>query len=75
MWLRPPHRSGTDNVKSAGGAANAANYGVGMSEYAQRFADLSVLSHINDQDLKDIGVLLGHRRKTLARPSLKFRRP
>jgi hypothetical protein len=32
-----------------------------MSEYAQRFADLSVLSHINDQDLKDIGVLLGHR--------------
>jgi hypothetical protein len=44
-----------------------------MSGYAQRFADLSVLLHIADQDLKDIGVLPGHRRKTLARPSLKFR--
>ena len=46
-----------------------------MSEYAQRFADLSVLSHITDQDLKDIGVVLAYRRKTLPRPSLKFRRP
>ena len=45
---------------------------LGMSEYAQRFAeneiDVSVLRHLTDQDLKDIGVLLGHRRKIL-RPS------
>ncbi|HWX26412.1 MAG TPA: adenylate/guanylate cyclase domain-containing protein, partial [Steroidobacteraceae bacterium] len=43
---------------------------LGMSEYAQRFAengiDVSVLHHLADQDLKDIGVLLGHRRKMLA---------
>ena len=43
---------------------------LGMSEYAQRFAengiDVSVLRHLTDQDLKDIGVLLGHRRKMLA---------
>jgi class 3 adenylate cyclase len=43
---------------------------LGMSEYAQRFAengiDVSVLPHLTDQDLKDIGVLLGHRRKLLA---------
>jgi len=38
-----------------------------LGEYAQRFAengiDLSVLGHLSDQDLKDLGVLLGHRRK------------
>jgi class 3 adenylate cyclase len=43
---------------------------LGMSEYAQRFAenkiDVSVLPHLTDQDLKDIGVPLGHRRKMLA---------
>ena len=43
---------------------------LGMSEYAARFAehgiDVSVLRHLTDQDLKDIGVLLGHRRKMLA---------
>ena len=43
---------------------------LGMSEYAERFAengiDVSVLPHLTDQDLKDIGVLLGHRRKLLA---------
>src|SRR6476646_5871184 len=43
---------------------------LGMSEYAERFAengiDISVLPHLTDQDLKDIGVLLGHRRKMLA---------
>ena len=42
---------------------------LGMSEYAQRFAengiDFSVVSDLTDQDLKDIGVLLGHRRKIL----------
>ncbi len=43
---------------------------LGMSEYAQRFAengiDVAALPHLTDQDLKDIGVLLGHRRKMLA---------
>ena len=43
---------------------------LGMSEYAERFAengiDISVLRHLTDQDLKDIGVLLGHRRRMLA---------
>ncbi len=43
---------------------------LGVSEYAERFAengiDISALRHVTDQDLKDIGVLLGHRRKMLA---------
>ena len=43
---------------------------LGMSAYAARFAengiDFSVLRLLTDQDLKDIGVLLGHRRKMLA---------
>ena len=43
---------------------------LGMSEYAERFADnriddVSVLRELTDQDLKDIGVPLGHRRKML----------
>ena len=43
---------------------------LGMSEYAQRFAendiDCTILSDLTDQDLKDIGVAsLGHRRKLL----------
>ena len=43
---------------------------LGMSEYAERFAendiDTSVLRHLADQDLKELGVSLGHRRKMLA---------
>ena len=42
---------------------------LGLGQYAQRFAeneiDISVLPHLSDQDLKDIGVPLGHRRKML----------
>jgi AraC-like DNA-binding protein len=42
---------------------------LGMSEYAQRFAenriDFSVLPDLTDQDLKDLGVALGDRRKIL----------
>ena len=42
---------------------------IGLSDYAQRFAengiDLSIVRDLTDQDLKDIGVLLGHRRKIL----------
>jgi hypothetical protein len=40
-----------------------------MSEYAQRFADnridFSVLPDLTDTDLKDLGVVLGDRRKIL----------
>ena len=39
---------------------------LGLGQYAQCFAengiDLSDLRHLTDQDLKDIGILLGHRR-------------
>ena len=42
----------------------------GLSEYAERFAandiDTSVLRHLTDQDLRELGVSLGHRRKMLA---------
>ena len=43
---------------------------LGMSEYAERFAenhiDESVIRELTDQDLKDLGVVsLGHRRKML----------
>ena len=43
---------------------------LGMSEYAERFAeseiDTSVLRELTDQDLEKLGVLLGHRRKMFA---------
>src|ERR1700736_4014181 len=42
---------------------------LGMSEYAGRFAenriDFSVLRDLTDQDLKELGVVLGDRRKML----------
>src|SRR3989440_7931518 len=42
---------------------------IGLGEYTQRFADnaidLSVIRDLTEQDLKDLGVLLGHRRKIL----------
>src|SRR6516162_4030204 len=42
---------------------------LGLSEYTQRFAenriDFSVLPELTDQDLKDLGVVLGDRRKIL----------
>ena len=42
---------------------------LGMSEYAQRFVengiDFSVLPDLTEQDLKEMGVILGHRRKIL----------
>jgi hypothetical protein len=42
---------------------------LGLSEYIDRFVengiDVSVLPDLIDQDLKDLGVLLGHRRKML----------
>jgi class 3 adenylate cyclase len=43
---------------------------LGLSEHANRFADnkidVSVLPHLTDEDLKEIGVPLGHRRKIFA---------
>ena len=46
---------------------------LGLSEYAQRFAenhvDFSVLPELTDQDLKDLGIVLGDRRKLLRRDS------
>src|SRR5262249_25136568 len=43
---------------------------LGMSEDTQSFTqhriDFSVLPYLTDQDLKDIGIPLGHRRKILA---------
>ena len=43
---------------------------LGMSEYTQSFTehgiDVSVLRDLTDQDLKDIGMPLGQRRKILA---------
>jgi class 3 adenylate cyclase/predicted ATPase len=43
---------------------------LGMSEYVQSFTehkiDISVLGYLTDQDLKDVGIPLGHRRKMLA---------
>jgi class 3 adenylate cyclase/predicted ATPase len=42
---------------------------IGLAEYTQRLAenaiDLSTLRDLTDQDLKELGVLLGHRRKIL----------
>jgi class 3 adenylate cyclase/predicted ATPase/ABC-type transport system involved in cytochrome c biogenesis ATPase subunit len=43
---------------------------LGLSDHARTFADndvdLDVLPHLTDQDLKDLGLSLGHRRKLLA---------
>src|SRR5215471_4874645 len=42
---------------------------LGLGQYAQRFAEndisFSVLPDLTDQDLKDVGVSLGHRRQLL----------
>ena len=42
---------------------------IGLGEYAERFRenaiDFSVVRDLTEQDLKDLGVLLGHRRKML----------
>ncbi len=42
---------------------------LGLRQYAQRFAEndisFAVLPDLTDQDLKDIGVSLGHRRQLL----------
>ena len=43
---------------------------LGLGQYAERFAeneiDVSVLPHLTDEDLKELGIPLGHRRKVLA---------
>ncbi len=44
--------------------------GLGLGEYAERFAenavDIRALPHLTEQDLKDLGLLLGHRRILLS---------
>ena len=44
--------------------------GLGLGEYAEAFAkngvDLRALPHLSEDDLKELGVLLGHRRILLA---------
>jgi class 3 adenylate cyclase len=65
--LRPPLiPAGDRDAADCGLASEARPFG----QYAQRFAeneiDVSVLPHLTDQDLKDIGVPLGPRRKILA---------
>jgi class 3 adenylate cyclase/predicted ATPase len=43
---------------------------LGLGQYAKLFADndidVSVLPHLSDQDMKDLGISLGHRRKIFA---------
>ena len=43
---------------------------LGLGQYAKVLAandiDVSVLPHLSDQDLKDLGISLGHRRKIFA---------
>jgi class 3 adenylate cyclase/predicted ATPase len=45
-------------------------HALGLGQHAQRFAenevDVSVLPHLTDQDLRDMDIPLGHRRKILA---------
>jgi hypothetical protein len=45
--------------------------GLGMADYAERFAenriDFSVLPELSDEDLKELGVVLGDRRSYCAR--------
>src|ERR1700736_5511151 len=71
-----PHASGPRTIKNRperakGTAMQIADWlrKLGMSEYAQRFAenhiDISVLPDLTDQDLEKMGVLLGDRRKIL----------
>jgi SAM domain (Sterile alpha motif) len=49
---------------------------LGMSEYAQRFAendiDGSVLPHLTDQSLKELGVSLGHPPKRFTVSATRF---
>ena len=51
---------------------------LGMSEYAQRFAenriDFSVLPDLTDQDLKDLGIALGRPASKCFARSASFRR-
>jgi class 3 adenylate cyclase/tetratricopeptide (TPR) repeat protein len=68
----PEARCGRDKFPSDGTAMQQVTdwlEKLGMSEYAQRFADnridFSVLPDLTDQDLEKLGVLLGDRRKML----------
>jgi SAM domain (Sterile alpha motif) len=66
-----PHRHKTTVCVGAAAMHQVADWlkQLGMSEYAQRFAenriDLSVLPDLTDQHLKDLGIALGDRLKML----------
>src|SRR5437870_12480150 len=78
---RPPRQRGGVAARGACAAAACRSTGsamkgvaewlasIGLNDYAQGFADnaidLSVLRDLTEQDLKDLGILLGHRRKIL----------
>src|SRR5215471_15887346 len=65
-------RSRTDSIRKGPPMQQIADWlkKLGLPEYGERFAenriDVSVLPHLTDQDLRDMGVMLGHRRKILA---------
>src|SRR6516225_3219437 len=70
-WQKPRRRQ-FDRLPSTGSVMKGiAEWlaSLGLGEYAQRFSDngidLSVIRDLTEQDLKDLGVLLGHRRKIL----------
>src|SRR4029077_13237967 len=68
--LPPGRRKVRGRVRPGARDCGVARYKLGMSEYAQRFADndidFTILGDLTDQDLEKIGVVsLGHRRKLL----------
>lgn len=70
-----PHIPDSYSVRSGRGYGSAMKdiaqwlESIGLGEYTQRFAenaiDHSILRDLTHQDLKDLGILLGHRRKIL----------
>jgi hypothetical protein len=66
-----PHLGCTHDPVAGAGMQQIADWlsALGLSEYVQHFADngidFSVLPDLTDQDLKEIGIIHGHRRKIL----------
>jgi hypothetical protein len=66
-----PMRAGEPALRGAAAMQQVGDWleKLGLGQYAQRFAEndisFSVLPDLTDQDLKDIGVSLGHRRQLL----------
>ena len=64
-YVRPKVSERLRRSAGDGGLARKARH-ARVRCFAENKIDLSVLPHLTDQDLKDIGVPLGHRRKMLA---------